>query len=175
MILGIDPGETVGLAYMGWEGLDSYIQADVKAELRRSEELTHTAFVERLADWVNGDAYERENPYGRCYRESDVEAIVCEDFRLLQGKQIVQTGSKMIASQVIGMAQLYAHIIGVPFVTQSPQILRITEMHMHWPAHAPTSHMPDHLSAQLHLLHYAETQGISTATLRELNPAILKP
>ena len=95
--------------------------------------------------------------------------------QLFQGKQMAQTGSRFEAVQVIGAARLYARCLGVPFITQSPQILRLTEMHMHWPRHAENSHIPDHLSAQLHLLHYAETQGISTTRLRKLNPDILHP
>jgi len=152
MILAIDPGETVGIAWISFEGQTYDIQ-----------ELPVDEFFEWLARQVDP-----ERPYF-------VGPIVIEDYRLLRGKQMQQTGSTFPAVQVIGAARLAARVSGVELVTQSPQILRLTEMHMHWPVHAPTSHVPDYLSAQLHALHYMETQGISTARLRELNPVILKP
>lgn len=148
MILGIDPGETTGIAFMNGDW-----------KLTWTEERT----VENAIGIFTVYAEQRDM----------IKTIVVEDYRLLQGKQMAQTGSRFETVQVIGAARLLARILSVPFVTQSPQILRLTEMHMHWPVHGPKSHIPDHESAQLHLLHFAETQGVPTTTLRELNPRIL--
>jgi hypothetical protein len=140
-VLAIDPGETVGVAVFTERG-----KAITLNEYPSDE------FFDRLAE----------------YQPGKLTTVVVEDYRLRQGKQMQQTGSRFETVQCIGAARLFALIHGLDFHRQSPQILTVTAKHMH--IHLPSGHIQDRTSALLHgYRFFIESRGFETATLREIN------
>ena len=140
-VLAIDPGETVGIAVFTEKG-----------KALKVEEIPSDEFFDRLADYTPGK----------------LTTVVVEDYRLRQGKQMQQTGSRFETVQCIGAARLFARIHGLDFHRQSPQILTVTAKHMR--IHVGTGHIQDRTSALLHgYRFFIESRGVTTATLRTLN------
>lgn len=131
-VISVDPGEHIGVAR--WSDIGDL-------------EFNETLGVEEYMDWLMLGSH-----YGTLL------AVVMEDYRLRQGKQLAQTGSRLITSQVIGITRFYAHMRRAPLVLQDSQILRITAMHAD--IKLPTGHIKDKLSAFLHGYYFFESQGL---------------
>lgn len=136
--LAVDPGKNTGIALFNSKG----------------EVIINTTWsVEGLIDYL------AENP--------DIDQLVVENWRL-RTRQVQQTGSKMEASQVIGILRLWSKLRAVPLATQDPQVMRIAAMHFQVKIPAK-SHIPDKTAALLHGLYFLETEGV----LEPIRPAIL--
>ena len=130
MVVSVDPGETTGIAY--WTD---------KGELINRETLTQDELVDKLETL------------------SDVTAIVCEDYRLRQGKQMVQTGSRFVAVQIIGALKAYARRVGAKFILQPANVLTIAALHSG--VKRPANHARSHdIDAYNHGYYYFETKGL---------------
>lgn len=133
-VLSIDPGEHIGVARWTDTG-----------ELRYNGSMS----VLEFEDYLCFEAWEDDPPL----------AVPMEDYRLRQGKQMAQTGSRMITSQVIGMVKLWSHRHGAHIELQPSNILRVAAKHanLHVPA---VGHIPDAVSAYLHGYWFFENQGL---------------
>lgn len=130
MVISVDPGETTGIAYWTNDG-----------QIVEKEALTQEQLFDKLEQL------------------SDVTVIVCEDYRLRQGKQMAQTGSRFVAVQIIGALKAYARRVGAKFVLQSPQVLTIAALHSQ--VKRPSNHAKSHdIDAYNHGFYYFETQGL---------------
>lgn len=90
-----------------------------------------------------------------------VTVVVCEDFTLRRNRANAQTGSKMQASQGIGIARAFARAKRAKFIRQQPDILRITALHVG--VKVPQGHIPDDVSAYLHGARWFMSEGILKA------------
>lgn len=132
MVISVDPGETTGIAY--WKNDGEFIEKEM---------LDFYELIDRL------EALE------------GVTTVVCEDYRLRQGKQMVQTGSRFVAVQTIGYLKSYAHRVGAEFVLQQPNVLTIAAMHSG--VKQPSDHKLSHdVDAYNHGFYYFETKGLLT-------------
>jgi hypothetical protein len=130
MVITVDPGDTTGIAY--WTD---------KGELIEKEALDFDALIERV------EALE------------GVTVIVCEDYRLRQGKQLVQTGSRFPAVQVIGALKAYAKRHKAKFVMQDASVLTVAALHSG--VKRPSDHSKSHsVDAYNHGYYYFETKGL---------------
>ena len=130
MVVSVDPGETTGIAY--WTD---------KGELINRETLTQDELMDKLETLSN------------------VTVIVCEDYRLRQGKQMVQTGSRFVAVQIIGALKAYARRVGAKFVLQPANVLTIAALHSG--VKRPANHARYHdIDAYNHGYYYFETKGL---------------
>jgi len=131
LVISVDPGETTGIAF--WENDGTFI--------RRT-----TYDLETMLDFTaSGKEY--------------ITTIVCEDYRLRQGKQMVQTGSRFVAVQIIGALKSMAKRVGARFVLQPAQILTIAELHSG--LKRPANHTKSHdIDAYNHGYYYFETKGL---------------
>lgn len=139
VILSIDPGDTTGVAT--WTEL---------GECVRTEEMDLDTVLSTLSK----------------LRGSGISKIVYEDFLLYQHKAQQQTGSRFVASQVIGAIKLSAYMNRITLIRQPAGILRVTGMHARLTL--PKGHIPDRMSAYLHGFHYFESLGMTPTQLREL-------
>lgn len=130
MIISVDPGETTGIAY--WENDGTFISR---------EALTQDEILDKVETL------------------SDVTVIVVEDYRLRQGKQMVQTGSRFVAVQIIGALKAYARRVGAKFVLQPANVLTIAALHSG--VKRPSNHSKSHdIDAYNHGYYYFETKGL---------------
>jgi hypothetical protein len=130
MIISVDPGETTGIAY--WEDDGTFISR---------EALTQDEILDKVETL------------------SDVTVIVVEDYRLRQGKQMVQTGSRFVAVQIIGALKAYARRVGAKFVLQPANVLTIAALHSG--VKRPSNHSKSHdIDAYNHGYYYFETKGL---------------
>ncbi len=130
MVISVDPGETSGIAF--WEDDGTFISRE-------------TVNQDELFDLIE--------------RLSDVTVIVCEDYRLRQGKQMAQTGSRFVAVQIIGALKAYARRVGAKFVLQTPQVLSVAALHSQ--VKRPSNHAKSHdIDAYNHGFYYFETKGL---------------
>ena len=130
MVISVDPGETNGIAYWSDSG-----------ELLRREMLDFDSLLEKLEELQN------------------VSVIVCEDYRLRQGRQAAQTGSRFVAVQAIGALKAYAKRVKAKFVLQDPQVLVIAALHSG--EKRPSNHSKSHdVDAYNHGYYYFETKGL---------------
>jgi hypothetical protein len=89
----------------------------------------------------------------------NVSVIVCEDYRLRQGRQAAQTGSRFVAVQAIGALKAYAKRVKAKFVLQDPQVLVIAALHSG--EKRPSNHSKSHdVDAYNHGYYYFETKGL---------------
>ena len=130
MIISVDPGETTGIAY--WEDNGTFISR---------EALTQDEILDKVETL------------------SDVTVIVVEDYRLRQGKQMVQTGSRFVAVQIIGALKAYARRVGAKFVLQPANVLTVAALHSG--VKRPSNHSKSHdIDAYNHGYYYLETKGL---------------
>jgi len=130
MILSVDPGETTGIAY--WSDTGDFVE---------KETLTQEQLFDKLEILEN------------------VTAIVCEDYRLRQGKQMVQTGSRFVAVQIIGALKAYAQRVKARFVLQPANVLTVAALHSG--IKRPSNHAKSHdIDAYNHGYYYFETKGL---------------
>lgn len=135
IVWSIDPGETVGLAR--WVDTGECIW---KGSMSVEEYMQYLC----LQTW--------DTPH------TEFLAIVMEDYRLRQGKQMAQTGSRMLTSQVIGMTRLFARQHGTKVHLQDPQAYKLAAMHAG--IKIPRGHIKDELSAYLHGYYFFESIGV---------------
>ena len=130
MVISVDPGETSGISY--WSDKGKFVEK----EMLTQEELFDK--IEKL---------------------ENVTAIVCEDYRLRQGKQMVQTGSRFVAVQIIGALKAYAQRVGAKFVLQPANVLTVAALHSG--VKRPSNHNKSHdIDAYNHGYYYFETKGL---------------
>ena len=130
MIISVDPGETTGIAYWGDDG----------------------TFISR-------EALTQDEILDKVETLSDVTVIVVEDYRLRQGKQMVQTGSRFVAVQIIGALKAYARRVGAKFVLQPANVLTVAALHSG--VKRPSNHSKSHdIDAYNHGYYYFETKGL---------------
>jgi hypothetical protein len=130
MIISVDPGETTGVAY--WENDGTFISR---------EALTQDEILDKVETL------------------SGVTVIVVEDYRLRQGKQMVQTGSRFVAVQIIGALKAYARRVGAKFVLQPANVLTVAALHSG--VKRPSNHSKSHdIDAYNHGYYYFETKGL---------------
>jgi hypothetical protein len=128
--LGVDPGAATGWAIFNELGLPT------GRGIERG--------VDNFAEWIaNCDA---------------AETIIYEDFRLFPHKAIAQVGSRMEASQVIGILKLKAKEWGATLVAQAPQCYKVGEL---WSGKKVGAHKDSHdLVAYNHVFYYLSSHGI---------------
>ena len=130
MIISVDPGETTGIAY--WEDNGTFISR---------EALTQDEILDKVETL------------------SGVTVIVVEDYRLRQGKQMVQTGSRFVAVQIIGALKAYTRRVGAKFVLQPANVLTVAALHSG--VKRPSNHSKSHdIDAYNHGYYYFETKGL---------------
>ena len=130
MVISADPGDTTGIAY--WKDNGEFIEKEM---------VDFEQLVDRLEALEN------------------VTAVVCEDYRLRQGKQMVQTGSRFVAVQIIGALKAYARRVGAKFILQPANVLTIAALHSGMKR--PTNHSRSHdIDAYNHGYYYFETKGL---------------
>jgi hypothetical protein len=130
MVISLDPGETTGIAYWTDEG-----------ELLSKETLTQDELFDKIETLEN------------------IKTVVCEDYRLRQGKQMVQTGSRFVAVQIIGALKAYARRVGAKFVLQPANVLTIAALHSG--VKRPSNHAKSHdIDAYNHGYYFFETKGL---------------
>jgi hypothetical protein len=130
MIISVDPGESSGIAY--WSDKGEFVEKEILTEEELFDEL------ERL---------------------ENVTVVVCEDYRLRQGKQMVQTGSRFVAVQIIGALKAYARRVGAKFVLQTANVLSVASLHSG--IKRPSNHNKSHdIDAYNHGYYYFETKGL---------------
>jgi len=130
MVISVDPGETTGIAYWSDQG-----------ESIEREALGQEALFDKLEQLDN------------------VTIVVCEDYRLRQGKQMVQTGSRFVAVQIIGALKAYARRVGAKFVLQPAQVLTVAALHSG--VKRPSNHAKSHdIDAYNHGYYFFETKGL---------------
>ena len=130
MIISVDPGETTGIAYWSDKG-----------------------------DFVEKEALTQEQLFDKIESLENVTAIVCEDYRLRQGKQMAQTGSRFVAVQVLGALKAYSHKVGAKFVLQPANVLTVAALHSG--VKRPSNHAKSHdIDAYNHGYYYFETKGL---------------
>lgn len=130
MVISVDPGDTTGIAYWTDQG----------------------QFVER-------EALSQEQLFDKLEILENVTAVVCEDYRLRQGKQMVQTGSRFVAVQIIGALKAYARRVNAKFVLQPANVLTVAALHSG--VKRPSNHSRSHdIDAYNHGYYYFETKGL---------------
>jgi hypothetical protein len=130
MIISVDPGETTGIAY--WSDKGEFVEKEILTE----EEL-----------------------FDKLERLENVTVVVCEDYRLRQGKQMVQTGSRFVAVQIIGALKAYAYKCKAKFVLQTANVLSVASLHSG--IKRPSNHSKSHdVDAYNHGYYYFETKGL---------------
>ena len=130
MVISVDPGESRGIAY--WSDKGEFVEKEILTE-------------EELFDQLE--------------RLENVTVVVCEDYRLRQGKQMVQTGSRFVAVQIIGALKAYARRCGSKFVLQTPNVLSVASLHSG--IKRPSNHSKSHdVDAYNHGYYYFETKGL---------------
>jgi len=130
VVISVDPGETTGIAY--WSDTGEFLE---------KEALTEEEIFDKIENLV------------------DVSVVVCEDYRLRQGKQMVQTGSRFVAVQIIGALKSYARRVGAKFVLQPANVLTVAALHSG--TKRPSNHANSHdIDAYNHGYYYFETKGL---------------
>lgn len=96
--------------------------------------------------------------------DGQVRHIVYEDFRLLRHKALQQSGSRMEASQAIGILKMQAFYIAAQTHVQRPENLHVASM---WSGvKMPSNHKVSHeVSAYLHGYYWLVVQGIVVPSL----------
>lgn len=95
--------------------------------------------------------------------DDELSIIIYEDYIGFknQSHNGRQTGSRFVASQVIGMLKQFAKPRGVKLVRQQSNILSVSAAHTGYKL--PKGHLPDQDSAYLHGHYYFVVQGILKA------------
>jgi len=130
MVISVDPGETSGISY--WSDNGEFVEKEMLTQ-------------EQLFDKIE--------------KLENVTVIVCEDYRLRQGKQMVQTGSRFVAVQIIGALKAYAQRVKAKFVLQPANVLTVAALHSG--IKRPSNHSRSHdIDAYNHGYYYFETKGL---------------
>lgn len=136
--LGIDPGDTTGWAYF-----------DESGQFQSFGQEKYLDFMDTLVGWPD-----------------NIGTIVIEDFKLFQWKAKQQSGSTMVASQVIGAVTLWARTRGVIVVKQPASVKPIAQKFSQ--VKPPSDHSFSHwVDAYNHVWFYMVQQGIRPTPLQE--------
>lgn len=136
--LGVDPGGATGWSL--WNDLPIPVARGISRG------------VDNFAEWID-----------MC---DTCEVIIYEDFRLFPHKAIAQVGSRMEASQVIGILKLQAKKWGSRLIPQSPQCYKVGEL---WSGVKVGAHDKSHdLVAFNHVFYYLTQQGLITSKGRRV-------
>ncbi len=140
MILAVDPGDMTGLAY--W-----------------TEEWVLINFDQCTLDEIPERWYELETEHGR------VTLVIVEDYILFAKRAMSQTGSRMKASQGIGMVKALASIRGAEVIIQKASIKSTA---MKWSQiKMPANHAESHkFDAYLHGYYYGVANGYIKTSLQ---------
>lgn len=95
-----------------------------------------------------------------------LSVVVCENYVSRPGQRYEKKGSKMKASQGLGMAKLLARKHKAKFVSQQPDILRITALHAGIKV-PQKGHIKDDVSAYLHGFRYFVSIGMLKPVLQQ--------
>lgn len=144
MIVSIDPGDTVGVC--------TWTEAGVLISQKKMS-------LEDFIIWCDGMADSK-------LAEAMITVVVVEDFALWAHKAFSQRGSKMKASQGIGVAKSFARRVRAKLVTQSSSILKIAAMHT---GTKVVQHFDDDVSAYLHGYWYFENAGILKSSVKHVD------
>lgn len=142
MYLAFDPGKTTGWAKFKDDGsADGYGQVSI-------DEL-----VEKCEEWKREDEF-----------NDLLIAVIVEDFVLFKHKAQQQTGSKMEASQAIGILRTLASATGAKFILQPSNIKSTAQK---WTQlFPPSNHKNSHwVDAFNHGAYYLINQGIRKTQL----------
>jgi len=137
-VVSIDPGDTCGVALWSEHG---------HLHWKRSMSLEE---FEVWADKI----------------DVEVSVVVCENYVSRPGQRYEKKGSKMKASQGLGMAKLLARRLQAKFVQQQPDILRITALHAGIKV-PQKGHIDDDVSAYLHGFRYFVSIGTLKPVLQQ--------
>jgi hypothetical protein len=137
-LLAFDPGDTTGWAAFDEEG-----------SLMNMGHILFSDLPEFLAK----------------YGDTEISYVVVEDFVLFAKRAVKQAGSRMKASQVIGMLKLWAAQKNAILVMQQanikPAAMKWSQMHM------PSDHSQTHqFDAYLHGYYWLHTHGIIKTQLQ---------
>lgn len=135
-VISIDPGDSTGVAVWSDEG-----------QLVRKWKCSLEDFI----DWADGVDF-------------TVSTVVVEDYVQDPYRKLNRKGSKMKASQALGVSKALAKRLGAKLVIQKNTILTVTAMHA---GVRVVSHFPDDISAYLHGYYFFETKGIRLPALQE--------
>jgi hypothetical protein len=140
-LIAFDPGEITGWAEFNSEG-----------ELTRYGQLK----FDDLVDY--------------CNKLTDVEHIICEDFRIRRNKAVKFIGNRMETIQAIGVIRATAKRLKANFVLQDSSILQIAQLWTQMPL--PKDHSFSHwLSAYNHGAYWLITNGILKTELERQRDA----
>lgn len=137
MYLAIDPGKTNGWAYFNETGFcEEYGQGDLD-ELRE--------FFQEY--------------------EKTLQVVIIEDFKLFKHKALVQSGSDMVASRVIGAVEEWVRPRKIKLVKQPADRLTIAQL---WSGKKmPKNHAKSHwVSAYNHGYYYLVKAGVKKLKVR---------
>lgn len=139
--IGIDPGDTTGVAIVDKEGkihdTDQVAKEDIEAYLMAIPLVYN------------------------------VKLVVVEEYIVYGHKAQGHRGSKLTASQVIGIVKMWAFYNKIPVVMQMASILPIAEK---WSGKSMkgTAHSSTHwLSAYLHIFYYLHKRGLAKSRLQK--------
>jgi hypothetical protein len=139
-IIGIDPGNTVGIAVCPVTGVNLI------------EELTQVKFDD-FAEWLEG------------FDTTGLKYIIVEDFRLFKNKAKAQSGSDFQSVQCIGMVKFWARGKGIPVILQMSSILPIAERQTG--IKLPKDHSESHkIAALLHIRFWQIQKGLTPSLLQ---------
>lgn len=143
LVLGVDPGGTTGWSMLSNE--DGYEFAS--GQLRMDE----------VAPWLQD------------HLNKPLAHIIIEDFRLSPEKAKAQIGSRFDTCKVIGMFELFAHILSIPITLQPRTVKPIAERFSG--IRPPRNHkMSHHIDAYNHAVYWLTQQGrFTTKLMRELS------
>lgn len=137
-VVSIDPGDTCGVALWSVHGL-----------LYWKKKMS----LEEFIDWCEEF-------------DSSLSIVVCESYTHRPGQRYEKKGSKMKASQGIGVAKSLAKKHKAKFVSSDPTVLRITALHADVKV-PQKSHIDDDVSAYLHGFRYFIDAGILKPVLQQ--------
>ena len=143
MYLAFDPGKVTGWA-----------RFDEAGEVQEMGQLTLEELVPSIESWLD--------------TEDSIEAVIYEDFIVFRHKAQKMAGSRMEASQAIGLIKGLAQRAGCKIVKQNSSIKPIAER---WTqVKPPSDHSQSHqIDAYNHGKYYLINEGICKSALEENN------
>jgi hypothetical protein len=128
--------------------------------------------------WYTFDEEGKDIFFGQCVGEDELikfldecepptKMVIIEDFKLFSHKAIQQSGSQMIAPQIIGILKLYCNKWKVPYVLQPSNILTIAQLWSGVKVDGKGGHAQSHWkSAFNHGVYYLQKNGIRKSRLQ---------
>lgn len=135
ILLALDPGDTTGVAAWDlsgayYENLDPEILTLVSRGVARDMIDSRSTNPSLIPDLLLHIPKERMDDFLLWVTDNwNVRHIVVEDFVLFKRKAVQQSGSRMVASQIIGKAELTAASVGATFKKYSSDKLPNASKH----------------------------------------------